>query len=152
MTEEHSDLSDLSAFIELAPNVWVSPEELTFRAISASGPGGQHVNKSATRISLVWNILHSRAINDTQRAHILGKLAARVDGNGAIRIVAGEYRSQQQNRRAAIERLRTLITRALIIPKTRKKTRPSRGAIEQRLDTKRQRSQIKQQRRRYSDE
>jgi len=90
----------------------------------------------------------TRALHDEQRARVLDKLAARLDSNGAVRIVAGEFRSQQQNRRAALDRLRQLVSRALIVPRPRKATRPSRGAVEERLNAKRQRAQTKQQRRR----
>lgn len=138
--------------IDIAPSVRLAPEELIIRAVHASGPGGQHVNKSATRISLTWNIRNSRALSDAQRTRVLAKLGSRVDSEGAIRIVAGEYRSQQQNKRAAIERLRLLVSRALIVPKTRRPTKPTRGSVEQRLDAKRRRSQVKQQRRQLNDE
>jgi ribosome-associated protein len=83
---------------------------------------------------------------------VLTKLATRLDAEGTIRIVAGEYRSQQQNRRAAVERLAHLVARALIVAPPRRATRPTRASVERRLDTKRQRSDTKQQRRRQPDE
>jgi ribosome-associated protein len=133
--------------VPVAPGVRIPAHELDISAISASGPGGQHVNRSATRIALRWNVRQSQALRDDQRVLVLARLASRLDGEGALRIVAGEYRSQQQNRRAAIERLVQLLSRALIVQKSRKATRPSRGAVERRLSEKRQRSEVKRQRR-----
>lgn len=131
----------------LAPGVPYPAHELEFRAITGSGPGGQHVNRSATRIALRWNVATSRVLSAAQRARLLEKLATRLDGDGAIRLVAGEFRSQEQNRRAALERLAQLVTRALIVQRPRTPTRPTRGSVERRLDAKRHRSATKQQRR-----
>ena len=131
----------------LAPGVPFPAQELEFHATTGGGPGGQHVNRSATRIALRWNIATSRVLSEAQRTRLLEKLATRLDGDGAIRLVAGEYRSQEQNRRAALERLTQLITRALIVPRPRTPTRPTRGSVERRLESKRQHSQTKRQRR-----
>lgn len=135
----------------VSPTVRIAPAELQMEAITGSGPGGQHVNRSATRIALTWNVAASRALSDDQRARVLTKLASRLDGTGAIRIVAGESRSQLQNRRAALERLRLLVAHALVVPRARKKTKPSRGAVESRLSEKKRRSETKRQRRGDAD-
>ena len=133
--------------IDIAPGVRIPATELLMRAITGSGPGGQHVNRSATRIELRWNVRTSRALRDAQRARVMAKLASRLDGDGFLRIVAGEYRSQQQNRRAALERLAHAVSRALIVPPSRKATKPTRSSVERRLDDKRRRGDTKQQRR-----
>lgn len=132
--------------IDVVPGVCIPAHELVITAISASGPGGQHVNRSATRISLQWNVRQTRSLREEQRSLVVARLSSRLDGDGALRIVAGEYRSQQQNRRAAIERLVQLISRALVVQKPRKATRPTRGAVERRLTEKRQRSETKRRR------
>lgn len=137
--------------LEVSPTVRIAPAELQMEAITGSGPGGQHVNRSATRIALTWNAATSRALTDEQRARVMTKLGSRLDGTGAIRIVAGESRSQLQNRRAALERLRQLVAHALIVPRTRKKTKPTRGSVEARLQEKKRRSETKTQRRRDDD-
>ncbi|HEY0931465.1 MAG TPA: alternative ribosome rescue aminoacyl-tRNA hydrolase ArfB [Gemmatimonas sp.] len=134
--------------LAVAPGVFIPLDELDIRAISGGGPGGQHVNKSATRIAVQWNVRTTRALRDEQRVRVLEKLASRLDSDGALRIVAGEFRSQQQNRRAALERLQHLISHALIVPRVRRATRPTRGSVEDRLSDKRRRSETKQQRRR----
>ena len=94
----------------------------------------------------------SRALNDAQRARVMQKLASRLDSEGMLRIVAGEYRSQQQNRRAAIERLISVVSRALVVPPSRKATRPTRASVERRLDDKRRRADTKHDRRGERDE
>ena len=145
-------MTDRDDVLEVAPGVVIPLAELQVTAISGGGPGGQHVNKSATRIAVQWNVRTTRALRDDQRAWVLEKLASRLDSDGALRIVAGEYRSQQQNRRAALERLQQLVARALIVPRTRKATKPTRGSVLDRLSAKKQRSTTKQQRRRPHDD
>jgi ribosome-associated protein len=121
--------------------------ELTFRATRAGGPGGQHVNTSSTRVELLWSLERSRAVSDQQRSRLREKLAARLDAQGNVRVVASAFRSQLRNRQDAEERLAALIRRALVVPKARKKTRPSRSAVESRLRTKRKVSEKKKERR-----
>ena len=121
--------------------------ELTFRATRAGGPGGQHVNTSSTRIELLWSLERSRAVSDQQRSRLREKLAARLDAEGNVRVVASAFRSQLRNRQDAEERLAALIRRALAVPKARKKTRPSRSAVESRLRTKKKVSERKKERR-----
>ncbi len=133
--------------LDIAPGVRIPVSELELRAITGGGPGGQHVNRSATRVVLRWSVRATRALRDEQRVRVLAKLASRLDGDGVLRIVAGEHRSQQQNRRAALERLAMIVARALVVPKKRTPTKPTRGSIERRLTEKRQRSDTKSQRR-----
>jgi len=138
--------------VDVAPGIHIPAAEIEVSAISGGGPGGQHVNKSATRVAIKWNVRTSRALREDQRERVLDKLASRLDSDGCIRIVAGEFRSQQQNRRAALERLQHVVARALIVPRARRATKPTYGSVQERLSTKRQRSQTKQQRRRPIDD
>lgn len=133
--------------ITVAVGVRIPVQEIELRGITGSGPGGQHVNRSATRVALRWNVKTTRALKEEQRTRVMQKLGARLDADGTLRIVAGEYRSQLQNRRAALERLVALLSRALVVQAPRKPTRPTRGSVERRLDEKRQRSEIKRARR-----
>lgn len=128
-------------------SITIPRSELSFRASRAGGPGGQHVNTSSTRVELLWNLERSRSVSSDQRQRLREKLAARIDADGNVRVVASANRSQLRNREDAEVRLATLIRRALIVPKARKKTRPSRGSIEQRLRTKKEISRKKQDRR-----
>jgi ribosome-associated protein len=122
--------------------------ELVYRASRSGGPGGQHVNTSSTRIELLWDFVRSRVLDDFARARLAEKLAARLDAEGSLRVVASDRRSQQQNRVAAEGRLAELVRRALVVPKARKKTKPSRAAKERRLAGKRHRAERKRDRRR----
>jgi ribosome-associated protein len=121
--------------------------ELDVRVSRASGAGGQHVNKTSSRVEIFWNIPASRALNDDQRARLLDKLSSRLSTEGSIRVVASDMRSQSRNRDLAEERLTELVRHALIVPRKRKATRPTRAAKEARLETKKRHSNKKQQRR-----
>lgn len=121
--------------------------EVDFRASRAGGPGGQHVNTSSTRIELTWNLERSQSVDDATRSRLREKLASKLDGEGTVRVVASEMRSQAQNRTRAEERFAELLRRALVVPKPRKKTKPSRGAVERRLESKKKNSERKKGRR-----
>lgn len=133
--------------LEITPSVTIPATEIEARATRSSGPGGQHVNKSSTRVELVWTLGQSRAISDAQRARIRDKLASRLDADGNVRIFASDTRSQRQNRALAEERLVILVRRALAVPKVRKRTKPGKGAIERRLTEKHKHSDQKRERR-----
>jgi ribosome-associated protein len=136
----------------IQPGLSVPESELEVSATRAGGPGGQHVNTSSTRVEVRWRVTTSRALTDAQRATLREKLAARLDAEGTIRVVASDTRSQRQNRALAEERLADLIRRALVVPKARRKTRPGRGAVERRLSEKRLHSAKKRERRGRPDE
>ena len=121
--------------------------ELQARATRAGGAGGQHVNTSSTRVEVIWNLESSRALDDQERSRARERLASRLDGDGNLRVVASDTRSQTQNRLLAEKRLAELVRRALQVPKVRRKTRPSRASKEQRLEEKKQVSRKKQERR-----
>jgi len=121
--------------------------ELNHRASRAGGPGGQHVNTSSTRIEVTWNVRRSLSLNEEQRALLEQKLSSRLDGEGNVRVVAQDMRSQSQNRERAEARLAELVRKALEVQKKRRATKPSRGAREARLQEKKKHSGKKQQRR-----
>ena len=121
------------------------------RATRAGGPGGQHVNTSSTRIEVTWNIRWSAAVSDAQRARLLRVLKSRLDGEGSIRVVASDTRSQRQNRELAEQRLAEVVRRALVVPRKRKATKPTRASVERRLEGKK-RSGVKKRERRVRDD
>jgi ribosome-associated protein len=131
----------------LAGGLEIPRSELMYRASRAGGAGGQHVNTSSTRIELLWNPSLTSALDADARARVAAKLSSRLDGDGWLRIVASARRSQAQNRDDAESRLVELIDRALIVPKRRKPTKPSRGAREARLEEKKRRGETKRRRR-----
>lgn len=137
----------VSAFLNVTPEVAISRDELQYRATRSGGPGGQHVNTSSTRIELLWDLTGSRAITEEQRTRLRGKLAARLDSDGMVRVVASDRRSQGQNKQAAEERLAALIVQALHVPKKRKATKPTRAAKERRLSSKKRHADKKRNRR-----
>ena len=126
--------------------------ELEFRATRAGGPGGQHVNTSSTRVELLWNVRSSTALDDAQRSRLVERLASRIDGQGNVRVVASDSRSQRQNRERAEERLAALLRDALVVQKKRRPTKPSRASKEERLSEKKKRGERKKNRRGGFDE
>lgn len=121
--------------------------ELVEQFSRSSGPGGQHVNTSDSRVQLSFDIGTSTAFSEGQRDRLLSVLRTRLTGT-VITISVEEHRSQRRNRVTARERLAELLREALIPPIPRRATRPTRGSQRRRLEHKRQRSDIKQQRRR----
>ena len=133
--------------IEVQPGLVIPRGELTFRASRAGGAGGQHVNKTSSRVELLWSPARSQALGDEHKARLVERLASRLDGEGNVRVVSSETRSQHRNREAAEERLAELIRKALVVQKRRKKTKPSRAAKEARLADKKKKSEKKAGRR-----
>ena len=107
---------------------------------------------SSTRIEVRWNVLRSPALSEEQRARLAERLASRLDGEGWLRVVASDSRSQRQNRERAEARLAEVVRRALAVPKARRATKPSRAARQARLDEKRKKSVKKDQRRWRGDD
>ena len=135
----------------VTPSLAIPRGELEVKASRAGGPGGQHVNTSSTRIELRWNVRTSRALDDALREQLLTRLAARLDADGGVRVVASEYRSQRQNRDAAESRLVALVRAATTVAKRRKPTKPTRTSVVRRIDGKRRQSDKKAARRRVDD-
>ena len=122
--------------------------EIEFRTSRSSGAGGQHVNKTSSRVELSWNIARSTALSDEQRERLTSKLASRLSEEGAIRVVASDTRSQLRNRETAERRLGETIARALIVQKKRRPTKRPRAANEARLTEKKKHSDKKRERNR----
>ena len=127
--------------------LYIPESELSFRFVPSSGPGGQHANRAATRALLSFDIKNAASLSEKQRERLLEKLDSRLDREGKLQISAQSSRSQYQNREEAIGRLQRILAEALIVPKSRKKSRPSRKAKEARLQEKREISQKKAARR-----
>ena len=120
--------------------------ELVYTASRSSGPGGQHVNTADTRIQVRWNVKESTALNDAERARLLKKLASRLTEAGDLILAGDTHRSQRRNREEVTQRLAVLVREALIPPKPRKKTKPTRASREKRLDEKRKKARTKKDR------
>ena len=143
-------MADLK-FLNIASGVEVPRSELEYRASRSSGPGGQHVNTTSTRIELLWNFEQSRVLSDEQRARLRMRLAPRLDSTGSLRVVSSARRSQQQNKQAADERLAALVRHALHVPKRRRPTKPTKAANERRISQKKRRGALKRDRHKDAD-
>jgi ribosome-associated protein len=110
--------------------------EFRFKAVRSSGPGGQHVNKTSSKVEVSLAIQSSDALTDSEKNRLMEKLASRVSSEGILMLSCGETRSQHRNKAIVIERLVALLEENLKVSKIRKKTKPSKSAIERRLKTK----------------
>lgn len=128
------------------PSVVIPLSELRYRFSRSSGPGGQHVNRTATRVELLFDVRNSPSLDEQQRGRVLTALAPYIDKEGVLHLVSSTSRSQLRNREEVTMRFETLIRRALRLPRRRRPTRPTRESQEMRLAAKRRRSQIKRER------
>jgi ribosome-associated protein len=142
-----SELDELTETIVVSDQLAIPAAELRFRFSRSSGPGGQNVQRSATRVELLFDVAHSPSLSDDQRARILQRLAGYIDGAGELRIVSSATRSQLENRADAVARFRLLLAMALRRRKHRVPTRPSARARERRLTEKKGRAAVKSTRR-----
>ena len=138
--------------LEVRGGLVIPRAELVVRATRASGPGGQHVNTSSTRIELLWNVKGSSVLTEEERALLVSRLGRRIDSEGWLRIVASASRSQLRNRRQAEEQLVVTVRKALHVAAKRRATRPTRASREERLRTKRMQSRKKADRRAGADD
>ena len=132
--------------LHITNNLTIPLSDLRFRFARSSGPGGQHVNRSATRVELLFDVMGSPSLTEAQRERALKALAPYIDSDGVLHLVSQTFRSQLRNREDVVERFQTLMRKAMRVPKRRRPTRPSRAAQERRLASKRRRSEIKRQR------
>ena len=141
----------MSDDLRVTDSVVIPESELTWRFSRSSGPGGQSVNTSDTRVEVRFDIEESRALSAHQKARVVDRLAGRLT-DGVLTIASSEQRSQWQNRQAVRSRLRETLASALAPPPPRRRaTRPSRSSVEKRLSSKRLRSRTKQLRRGTGD-
>jgi ribosome-associated protein len=138
--------------LEVSPHLTIPRSELLWKFTRSSGPGGQHVNTSDSRVQLTWSVAESGALSEDQRELLLAMLDSHLVA-GAITVTVSERRSQLRNREVALGRLRALLRGALApASAARRTTRPTRGSARRHLAAKKARSVIKQQRQRPTGE
>ena len=130
----------------ISPGIVIPDEELEWKFIRASGPGGQNVNKVASAVQLRFLLPVNTSLPAPVRNRLRHLAGRRLTDEGSLLFRAGGERSQEQNRRAALERLAELIRAAWVEPKSRKKTRPTRASMERRIESKKHRAAVKRQR------
>ena len=130
-----------SAFLHVSPSLEIPLGEITWRATTPGGPGGQHANRTASRVEVRFDVEHSTALGPGQRARLLERLGPVVTAS------AGDERFQARNRELALERLARRLASALRVPRRRRQTAPTAVARERRLEEKRRRAVTKQKRR-----
>lgn len=136
-------MDDVSGDLQVSRTVVIPSSELTWRFSRSSGPGGQSVNTTDSRVELAWDPRSSTALTESQRNRVAARLVGRLTDSGVV-VVAADHRSQWQNRRSARLRLADVVAAALAPPPRRRKaTRPTRGSVERRMAAKRRRSQTK---------
>ncbi len=135
-----------------SPALTLDETEFSYTASRASGPGGQHVNTTSSRVTLRFDVAHSPSLTETQRERIREKLAGYMDSEGVFSVSCDTHRSQHANRREALERALALLEKALSRHAPRRSTRPTLASKTRRLSTKKQRSQTKRLRGKVQDE
>ena len=142
----------MSDNVIISDEITISITEIEFSAVRAQGAGGQNVNKVASAIHLRFDVRKSCSLPDAVKSKLLALGDKRITADGVLVIKAQEHRTQERNRRAAIQRLTELIQSVLVEKKPRKKTLPSKRAKKKRIDNKRRHGQLKQSRSRVRDD
>jgi len=132
--------------LEITANVRIPDDELTWTFARAGGPGGQNVNKVASKAVLRWDLTGSPSVPEEVKVRLRTLQRRRITGEGELVLTSQRFRDQGRNVEDCLEKLRGMVLQATFVPKARKATRPSRGAREARLREKRHRSRAKTRR------
>lgn len=133
--------------LEISNRLRIPTEEFTWSFVRSGGPGGQNVNKVASKAVLRWNVAASPGLPEDVRSRLKQQQNRRITGEGDLLISSQRFRDQERNRLDCLEKLTAMLQAALVVPKKRRKTKPSRGSHERRLAAKKRRSALKATRR-----
>jgi ribosome-associated protein len=137
--------------LEINTNIQIPETELEWSYVRSSGPGGQNVNKVASKAVLRWNVAATAALPDEVKARLLAQQRSRITTEGDLLLTSQRYRDQERNREDCLGKLAEIVTAATVVPKVRKKKKPTRASKERRLAAKKHRSAVKKQRRAAND-
>jgi len=126
-------------------------KELKFKTTRSSGPGGQHVNKVSSKVTALFEITSSNAFTTEEKERLLKKLQSRISNDFVLALQCEESRSQHKNKEIVIKKMIEILKKALIVPKKRKPTKPSKASIQKRLDSKKKTAQKKSLRKKMDD-
>lgn len=132
--------------IDIVPGVRIPAAALEARGVRSGGPGGQNVNKVASRAELVVDLALVEGLDEGARVRLAALAEGRRDAEGRLRVTAGESRDFHRNLETAREKVRALVARALVVPKRRRATRPSAGSKERRIESKKRDAKVKKSR------
>jgi ribosome-associated protein len=138
--------------LEISAHFRIPDNELQWSFVRSGGPGGQNVNKVASKAVLRWNVAASSSLPEDVKARLHAQQRNRITTEGDLIVTSQRYRDQERNKEDCLEKLQDMILRACIVPKSRKASKPSRASRERRLQVKRRRSEVKKTRRRVPEE
>jgi ribosome-associated protein len=139
------------AMLDITANIRIPETELEWTYVRSGGPGGQNVNKVASKAVLRWNVAATTALPDDVKARLIAQQGRRLTTEGDLLLMSQRFRDQERNRQDCLEKLRAIVTTATIVPKVRKKKKPTRASKERRLAAKKHRAAVKKQRRNTDD-
>lgn len=134
--------------LEVEGGLRIPLREFSFSYARSSGPGGQNVNKVNTKVQLRWDVTHSPSLSEAVRQRFLDSFGSRVTNDGELVLSSTRYRDQARNQEDCLEKLRQMLASVARPPKTRRKTKPTRGSVRRRLESKKRKSEKKEGRRR----
>lgn len=138
--------------LEVTPTIRIPDEEFQWSFARSGGPGGQNVNKVASKAVLRWNVGASPSVPEHVKVRLCTLQRRRITAAGELVLMGQRFRDQERNRQDCLDKLREMLAEAATLPKTRRATKPTRGARERRLQTKRHRAQRKAQRQAGGDD